>query len=166
MRTISSVDIRQRLGNSWSNDELKNLLPGVGDVVVSKSFAFGYKYDWHNFVTIDGKTKSMSQVQRIDEEVRVKNAATSGKIPSREIVIDIGCYDDSRSEAEFVIEKAEAQYSGHNDRFFNGYKFIARKLSVDGLYDPNGELIQFYMMGGSDEIKEIRLVRKMQSIFV
>ena len=81
-------------------------------------------------------------------------------------MLDIGRYDDSRSEAEFVIEKAEAQYSGDNNQFFNGYEFIARRLSVDGSYDPKGELIQFYMMGGCDEIEEIRLLRKMQSIFV
>lgn len=60
-------------------------------------------------------------------------------------------FDESRPSAKFVVTRAEAAGggTGHgpHDVYPDGWEVVAKRLHVDGSYDPDGETILFYQTG-------------------
>ena len=148
-------------------------LPNVGDIIVSSKFAYGY-YEGEDkkFIIIDGATTKHPVTSYISEDERVAAAAKSGKIPSKTRTVELGAHDPSRAEAKFVIEAAnmEGGGTGHGpgDVYPDDWHVKARRLNDDGTYNPNGEVIQFFMGGCFAymiDLKDVQVVGKMQMRF-
>ena len=153
--------------------ETKNL-PNVGDVIMSSKFAYGYyEHKDKKLINIDGKTKKHPVTSYVSEDERVTVAAKSGKVPSKTRTVELGAHDPDRARAKFVIETAnmEGGGTGHgpHDVYPNGWHIKARRLNNDGTYNPNGEVIRFFMTGWFGcmvDPKDVRVVGKMQMRFV
>lgn len=149
-------------------------LPQVGDVIESPKFAYGYfETADRTIVTVDGETTEHLVGFTRSEEERVQIASKIGTAPSKTDVIDLGAYDPSRGTARFVVENARMQGGGFghgpHDIYPDGWHVKARRLTEDGTYDPNGELIHFYMTGAFTcliEAEDVRIVGRMQQQFV
>lgn len=149
-------------------------LPRVGDVITSLKFAFGrYEDESKEIIVVDGKTKKWPVGYRVEEEERVALAARTGKIGPRTITVELGAYDLSRADAEFVVEFSGMLRGGIGDRdcFLNpDYWYIrARRLDVKGTYNPEGEVICFDMTGRSNcviEPEDVKIVGKKELRFV
>lgn len=146
-------------------------LPTVGDIITSRLFAYGYYQRDSNkkLIIVDGTTTSHPETSHIDEDERVSIAARTGEIPLKTRTVELGAYDPSRAEAKFVIEAAKMQGggTGHGpgDVFPDGWNVKARRLNNEGKYDPNGEVIEFYMSGSfTNKIdpKDVQVVGKMR----
>lgn len=142
----------------------------VGDIITSPDFAFGeygvfYDDDKHlkldkYDISVDGRTKTL--------EVQYSNPEIPRGKPDELITIDIAAYDPARGTARFLVEEA---YLGggsgpcSHDQYPDGWNVKARRLSLDGSHDPNGELIDFYQSGSfTNKIREITVVGKMEKI--
>lgn len=148
-------------------------LPNVGDVITSKKFAFGYYDEQRTVITVDGTTTSHPVTSFLDNDERLELAATSGQIPPEKETVEFGAYDPSRAKAKFVVEEAGMQGGGHSGRgdgdYPDGWHVKARRLNNDDSYDPNGEVICFYMSGcfnGVIKPTNVRVVGKMRLHFV
>ena len=149
-------------------------LPSKGDVIVSSKFAFGYYNDEDKkFITVDGTTRKHPVMSYADEDERLAVAAKSGKVPPKTGTVELGAYDSSRATAKFVVEDANMQGggTGHGlgDTYPDGWHVQARRLNKDESYNPEGEVICFYMSGRSTcmvEPKDLQIVGKMQMRFV
>lgn len=154
-------------------------LPNVGDVIMSPKFAYGYygydedfKHVDKKRITIDGNPTEKHQIRvGINEDERVTMAAETGKIPPKKRILDYGACDPSRATAKFVVESAAmgGGGTGHgaHDVYGDGWHIRARRLNKDGSFDPNGEVIGFYMTGSFTcmvEAKDIKVVSKMKMI--
>ena len=110
--------------------------------------------------------------ETVKEEERVKIAAQTGTIPPKEIKKDISAYDESRGKAEFVVEEARMEGGGHaghspGDIYPPGWRITARRLNNNGTYNPDGEIIKFYMTGCfTCMVEQVEIVRKMKNFFV
>lgn len=150
-------------------------LPDVGDIITSSKFAYGY-YERENkkLITIDGRTTKHPVTFYVSEDERLALAAKSGKVPPKTRTVELGAHDVSRAKAKFVVEAANMQgggSTGHGpgDVYPDGWHVRARRLDNNGTYDPNGEVIQFYMSGCFTcmvEPKDVQVVGKMQLRFV
>lgn len=148
-------------------------LPMVGDVIVSSKFAYGYRNrKAQEVITVDGRTEDHFVTFRMNEEDRVIAAAKSGKIPPKKETVNLGAYDPSRAKAKFVIEIAnmEGGGTGHGlgDVYPDGWHVYARRLNADGTYNPNGEVIHFYMSGDFNckvVAEDVQVVGKMHMQF-
>jgi len=143
-------------------------LLNVGDVIISSKFAYGYYQDIDNkdLITVDGVTTERLIPSSVREEERVVVAAQTGKIPSKTRTIEYGAYDLNRATAKFVIERANMQggSTGH-DAYSDGWHVEARRLNEDGSYNPDEEVIHFYMSGSFTyliESEDIEIVGKME----
>ncbi|QQG41873.1 MAG: hypothetical protein HYV90_01005 [Candidatus Woesebacteria bacterium] len=128
-------------------------LPQVGDVIKSPKFAYGYwESEDKEIITIDGQSTSYVVGYTVSVEERLKAAAVTGN-PDQPLVreVDLGAYDPSRGNAEFIVEKASMEGGGTgmgpHDVYPDGWLINARRLSKAGVYDPDGEVIRFYMSG-------------------
>jgi len=149
-------------------------LPNIGDIITSEKFAFGY-YEGEDkgLITIDGTTTKRLVTFYVKEEERVTTAAKSGKVPPKTRTENLGAYDQGRGKSKFVVESANMQGggTGHGpgDTYPDGWHVQARRLDENGTYDPNGEVICFYMSGCFtcmvDPIN-VKVVGKMQMRFV
>jgi len=142
-----------------------------GDIIRSEYFSFGVYNDeedenGHNvidksYIRVDGKTK--------EHPVKYRDSNSTFRNP-KDLVIELGAYDESRGLAKFVVEEAEMEYGKveHNDPVHAlGWKVLARRLHKNGNYNPKGEVIDFYQGGDSTcEISEVELVGKMKKTFV
>ncbi|MDO8558991.1 MAG: hypothetical protein Q7R84_01540 [bacterium] len=152
----------------------KKNLPNVGDVIMSPRFAYGYRDGEHNkIIAVDGKTMKHPVTYYLSEDERVNLARKTGVFPPRKKTIDLSACDPSRTTAKFIVETARMQGggTGHgpNDIYPDGWHIQARRLNKDGSYDPNGEVIHFYMSGCFTNIvepKDIKVVGKMQMMFI
>jgi len=75
--------------------------------------------------------------------------------------------DETLADAEFVVEETKSKGGGighgPHDIYPNGWHVTARKLSKDGSYNPDGEVIKFYQSGAfSNKISEVEVVGKME----
>lgn len=145
----------------------------LGDIIKSEKFAYGY-YDGRfnekgyifpikNLITVDGETK--------EYPMKFRKPGTPWDKEAEYETVELSAYDESRSSARFVVERAELDGggTGHgpHDIFPDGWYIKARRLNDDGTYNPNGELIQFYQSGCfTGLIPEVELVGKMKQIFV
>ncbi len=153
---------------------MSNNLPNIGDIITSEKFAFGYyENEDKALITIDGTTTKRPVTSFVSEEERVATAAKSGKIPSKTKTVDLGAYDQGRAKAKFVVESANMQGggTGHGpgDVYPDGWHVRARQLDDKGAYDPNGEVIQFYMSGCFTcmvDPNDVKVVGEMQMRFV
>jgi len=154
---------------------MNNQLPKVGDVIISKDFAFGRKdYNFGPRITVDGETTSQPVGYSIDEKARDIAIAITGDIPPTDVTIDMGAYDPSRGKAEFVVERAEMEggstgggMNGHDD-YPDGWHINARRLK-NSVYDPKGEEIEFYMSGCFNCLippERVKIIRKMKKTFI
>ena len=146
-------------------------LPTMGDVIESPKFAFGRRgYNGEKVITVDGKTRSQLCERSIDADTRVALAAATGEVPPETITEDLGAYDESRAKAKFVVESARMEGGSHGrDEYPDGWHIIARRLSEDDDYDPDGEVIQFYMTGCFNckiAPADVQIVGKMHMRFV
>lgn len=154
--------------------EEENKLPKVGDVIVSSKFAFGYynnkDHKDKKLITVDGKTKRYPITSSLSEEERVNIAAKNGIIPPKAKTEEFGAYDLSRATAKFVVEEAKWQGGGygHASYYPDGWHIEARRLDKGRKYNPEGEIISFYMTGFTCRIeaKNVKIVGKMQKIFI
>lgn len=144
---------------------MKEQMPRIGDIIISPKFAYGY-YDGENVIAVDGETKKHSDTSRISEDERVEIAAKTGKISPRTRIIELGAFDESRASAKFVVESAKMQGGDTGrDEYPDGWHVRARRLNKDDSYNPDGELIQFYMSGCFTymiEPKDVEIVGKMK----
>ncbi|MCK4799700.1 hypothetical protein KAS31_01865 [Candidatus Parcubacteria bacterium] len=147
---------------------MKEQMPQTGDVIVSPKFAYGYykSEEDKNIIIVDGKTIEHPVTSRIGEDERVKIAAETGKAPPRNKITELGAYDHSRASAKFVVESAKMQGGDTGrDAYPDGWHVKARRLAENDSYDPNGELIKFYMSGCFTymvELEDVEIVSKMK----
>ncbi len=150
--------------------------PNVGDKISSPQFSFGIHKqvflfgEEHDGVCVDGSTTNMVATQSYSEDERIAYAIKHRTQPPADRQIDFGAYDEDRGKATFVVEYAEMVYGqsgGHNDHPTELH-VVARKLFSSGLYNPNGEIIEFYCGATSSSIKvdEIRYYGPMQRMFI
>jgi len=142
----------------------------VGDVVVSPDFAYGSKIPPDTkHIYVDGKTIHETAEVAVDEEERLKIAAETGTILSKYKTIDLGAFDTTRGTAEFVVEYAQMEGADDRNGVSDSLHILARRLDSSGLYDANGQVIDFYVNsshGNSVSYDHIKLVRKMKKKFV
>ena len=149
-------------------------LPNVGDIITSPKFAYGYYgREDKQLITVDGTTTKHPVTFHVNEDERVAAAAKSGKVPSKTRIVELGAHDPSRAKAKFVVEVANIQGGGtghgSGDVYPDGWHVQARRLNDDGTYNPNGEIIRFYMSGCFTcmvKPKDVQVVGKMQMRFV
>ena len=139
--------------------------PQVGDVIMSPSFAFGYRdvCGHRAIITVDGKTTTNPVSVRLSESEWLQIAAQTGKVPAAEKTVNCGAHDSSRGTAKFVVENANLQGGDTKEGYPDGWHVQARRLNPDDSYDPNGEVIQFYMSGcfiGVIPPKHVQIVGK------
>lgn len=149
----------------------KQVLPEVGDVIMSKKFAGGeYRGDSKKVIDVDGDIRPHISSRYLSEDERVTMAAKTGKIPPKLVETDRSAYDPSRATAKFVVESAKfsgGSPPGTHDPFPDGWHIKARRLNKNGTYSPKGELICFYMTGsfiGLIEPKDVEIVGKMKVV--
>jgi len=148
-----------------------NNLPKVGDVIMSPKFPYGHYGDEEmKFINIDGKTMNYTVIFYMSEDERVALAAKTGIFPPKTRTAELGAYDQSRAAAKFVVEAADMQGgSVGRDSYPDGWHVRARRLNKDGIYDPDGEVISFYMSGHFAEMvepKDVHVVGQMKMMFI
>ncbi|NTW14568.1 MAG: hypothetical protein HGA31_06115 [Candidatus Moranbacteria bacterium] len=131
---------------------LVNNLPQFGDVITSMKFAFGYyNGESKEFIKVNGMTRKYPFKFRLSEDERVTIAAETGQIPPKERIVELGAYDESRGEAEFVVERANMTGGQSGQEYYpDGWYVVARRLGINRVYDPDGEQICFFMTGHFD----------------
>jgi hypothetical protein len=130
-------------------------LPQVGDVIVSKRFAYGYREKEGSPINVGIDAPGNHVVHYpLSVEKQVALAAKTGQIPPKEVVIDHGVTDLSRGEAKFVVTRAVSQGGGpvsggggEEVPYPDGWHITAKRLTKDGKFNPKGESIVFYMTG-------------------
>jgi hypothetical protein len=134
----------------------KSELVSVGDVIRSKKFAYG-KYNYSIIKNRDGISRLVlnKKLIEVDGETKtslmgyVREHKRSGEPVWDES--DIGSYNLARGKASFVVETARSQGGGighgPNDVYPDGWYVEARRLTEDGKYDSEGEVIRFYQTG-------------------
>lgn len=148
-------------------------LPVVGDVLTSQKFAFGYYADeTKRIILVDGKT--IERLTTIFPSIECQQAAKQkGRRAPRNRSVDLGAHDESRGRAEFVVESACMQGGARGNRHTSerpdGWHVSARRLRDDGTYDPDGEVIDFYMsvfFTNAVPLTDVTVTRKMRMMFV
>lgn len=145
----------------------------VGEVVRSKSFVVAeYNCDrTHISIGINPKGPMLMR-QRICEEERVRMAAETGKIPPKEMVVDLSADDETRATALFIVEQSQrdaASTDARGDSSPRSWRVIVRRLNDDGSYNRNGEVIHFCENKAFDCIREpgdLEVVGKMSLTFI
>ena len=128
--------------NSISSDFLR-----VGDVFTSSSLASA------NFTHDRGVVNR--KVLQVNGEKSVKRCWTEngpdGWKRSRQDIVDLDGFDESRGRAEFVViaTTLNGGGTGHGPRdvFPDGWGVYAKRLAPDGQYDPDGEEVFFRQSG-------------------
>lgn len=153
--------------------------PVIGDVIVSAELAycvastttFNDIPDTPVLNPNEGK-KDYVVIFSYTAEERVAIAMRTGTDPGATYEANLGRYDQSRGSAEFVVEYANLEggsFSGMGAANYpDGWHIIARRLTSDGKYDPNGELVDFYYQyyGRSNSIEKLTITRRMRHFFV
>jgi hypothetical protein len=148
-------------------------LPSFGDVIMSQKFVFGHiNFNGTAPIQVGGDSAGYKVNFMVSEAERVTEAAKTGKILPKSNTVDLGRPDLTRAAAEFVVIDGRMQGggTGHgpNDIFPDGWHVVAKRLDVDGLWDPEGEEIAFYMTGCFIDMispEEVRIVRHMEMSF-
>ncbi|KKT82672.1 MAG: hypothetical protein UW80_C0033G0017, partial [Microgenomates group bacterium GW2011_GWC1_44_9] len=121
--------------------------PIVGDVIVSIEFIFATI----GTTSLDGITvpclyphheRHLMVSEIIPENERIASLKAGHGDPGKYKTLDLGRYDLSRGQAEFVVEHAawEGYDNSPRDGQPNSWHIIARRLFRNGLYDRKGEL--------------------------
>lgn len=144
-------------------------LAQVGDVITSKKFAYGCR-------DISDKSKVISiglSITVIPRPMTKQEIADyvlkNHRYPSNDTIdVDYRADDITRSYAKFVV--VQAGYAGGGgaqggETYDNEWQVFAQKLLPNGTYDPDGEIIVFFMTGsyeGTVDPKDITFVGHMQ----
>lgn len=152
-----------------------NVIHSIGFVFTSPELAFtysgestapGYKGTKVLFPN-NGKTEHFIYPRySLNQSATIrKNAIIPSDVNLKE---DIGNYDQCRGETEFVIEYVGTDNDNNPNIAFRGFHIIARRLFPSGLYNIEGELVDFFYRyeGHRHNITDIRIVRKMHRIFI
>ncbi len=148
--------------------------PQLGHVIRSSAFAFAYwpSHDNKKVLYVDGRTRRMIVQVELSTSESHEQAIQTGVMPERWQEVDLAVYDESRGNALFVVEEARLT-GGESDlrggRYPDGWRVRARRLGTDDLYDPSGELIEFYLSESfvhKLDPQEVEIVGKMQMRFV
>ena len=134
----------------------KVILPQVGDIIRSIRFVYGEKsFDLNNKLISVGRDTPEYMVTRYltDDEIEKITLAT-GKMPKgddRRIVEDCGSADLSRAKVEYVVIEARLQGGGPDSYggvpYPDGWYVTAQRLDPGRKWNPDGEVIGFYMTG-------------------
>lgn len=150
-------------------------LPVVGDIISSPEFAYGrHDYDLKNpAITIGGNSKTHIVTHTHSEDERIAHAAKHGTVLPKFYDIDHGAYDPSRGTAMFVVERAEMEGGssgsiGRYDEYPDELHITARRLFDSGLYNPEGELIEFYYPHGchNNSVNDLTIHGHMRRVFI
>lgn len=157
--------------------------PQVGDVITSPSFAYGHYHDKDDvaavkegkpaLIKIDeyGKKKSHPMDYYYSSEERAKIAAQTGKDPGESYTIELGCYDESRGTAKFVIIATNFG-GGSTGTMFNQWasypnvwQITAKRLNEDGTYNREGETVYFTVSSNLDGVLDYQTVGHLTPTF-
>ncbi|HOX96416.1 MAG TPA: hypothetical protein PLI45_03470 [Candidatus Woesebacteria bacterium] len=145
-------------------------LLGVGDVITSKRFIYGHRgFTNTNHIYVGLESPSYIISIPLTEDDIVAEVLKTGKIPpGRMKNIDIGVPDPSRAFDKFVVIDAEMAGGNVDQGYSPGWLVTAKRLDKNGLWDPKGEIIVFFMTGDTDPLitsSEISLVGHMEMYF-
>lgn len=137
--------MQQETGKKISTRKLR-----VGDVITCKDLAYCDKYSSGQFV-FDAATKECA------------NGNTHVHTSLKHV-------DKKRGEAQFIVVECDgggySQEQGGGERF-SGDTITAQRLHRNGKFNPRGERVSFSSdFGRTDQIKSVRLIRRMQKTFV
>lgn len=140
--------------------------PQTGDVIVSGKFAYGYREELEEKgpITIDGHTTHYPVSRFLSDEEKLKITLETKRLPPQQKIFDSAAYDESRGQAQFVVECGKFSVSVPGDDYPPGWHIIARRLNPDGSYNPEGEVIRFYLSGNFTCIlnpDDVKIVGKM-----
>lgn len=126
--------------------------PVVGDIITSENFTFGRLHSDCSVQIMPGQSRHVETL-RISEEERVKTAAKTGNILPKYFEVDVSANDESRMDAEFVVECALMDGGDKGlgmtqaEVTPDGWHIKARRRSDDGSNNPEGEVVDFYLSG-------------------
>lgn len=145
-------------------------LPQKGDIIVSKRFIYGYKnYSQPSIIEVGDNSPHHVIGRKMTDKEIVTYVETHHRMPpDRYIDEDLGVPDQSRGIAKFVVIDGVMSGGGTaqgNDVYPDGWHVLARRLNNQGLFDPKGEVIAFYMTGcfiGMIPPEEVQILGHMQ----
>jgi len=151
-------------------------LPSFGDVITSTKFRYGrLNYDGKPPIQVGQDSPNHIVSRYLTEDEMVKIAKIVGGKPERPMSIDYGVPDHSRATAEFVVVDGRMEGGGScgtpmgHDDYPDGWHIVAKRLNKDGKWNPNGEVIAFYMTGCFIDMippEEVTVVRHMEMHYV
>ncbi len=144
----------------------------IGDVIQSESFVNGCYEDNKRctgsiWVSDGGISKYVMGFVSKPKNVPPERISRDGSYWQ----VDYSAIDSSRIDAQYVVEHTETSGGGtdyvRNDVFSDGWLVKARRLSANGDYNSQGELIQFYQSGRFNHmVTEVNVLGKMRRTFV
>jgi hypothetical protein len=149
----------------------------VGDVIKAAEFAYcvcAHDIKWNeqqqrNVAVLHRKNLTVDGYKQQDHVVGF-TAYYDRKGRGIEDTVNVGCYDITRAEARFVVERTamDGGGTGHgpNDVFPDGWHVEARRLNPDGRYNPRAEKIEFYQSGCFNcMVPQVEVLGKMRQNF-
>jgi len=151
----------------------------VGDVITSPTFEFAYQKNGHLYIEYKRNKKITEKIiqRQFSERTRLEIAAKTGNPnPPKSEPLDIGSYDPTRAQAQFIVMSAQLE-SETTDSYgpYDGYTTIfsatitAKRLNKDGTYNTEGEEIIFEVAGKrqvSIRPENITKIGTMKKVFV
>ncbi|MDD4937864.1 MAG: hypothetical protein PHX34_02485 [Candidatus Shapirobacteria bacterium] len=123
----------------------------IGDVIQSEIFAYGVKDRLMDGKPTDeirialGEKSHKTHFSRSEEERLVETAKT-GVIPTKDYILDLAVYDESRGKAKFVVIEAEENCGDSREGIPSCFEIKAKRLRENDDYDPKGEIIWFCLL--------------------
>lgn len=149
----------------------------VGDVITSPDFAYcvaAYDKVWNarrnRYVAkIDLKRLVVDGHKQKNHPIRFTAEIRDGRVI--EDIMDIGCFDEERGTAEFVVERTamDGGGTGHgpHDVYPDGWHVYARRLNHNRTYNPQAEQMDFYQSGSFNSVVgQVTVVGRMKQTFI
>jgi hypothetical protein len=116
--------------------------------------------------------EKFAYIDRQDSNSLVKTKVTVGQVLVNEYTTtfegeEIGpfeeTYDTSQLVGQYVVTSAKLTGGSYTNRYPDGWKVAARRLSDDGSFDPDGEVVKFYQSGHFTAMnREVQPVRRLE----
>lgn len=147
-------------------------LAQVGDIIMSKKFVNGSRDISRRSKVISIKEDCQPQIieRKMTKEEITAAVLKTGSYPQNEwIKEDFSVPDPTRANAKFLIIRAEYAGGGQDGcgHVDDEWHITAQRLNPQGQYDPNAEIIAFYMTGsfhGTVCSQDITFVGHMQKV--
>ena len=152
----------------------QDVLPQVGDVIQSIRFVYGERsFDANNkLITVGRDTPEYIVTRHLTDDEIEEITIRTKKMPTGKdqwVDEDYGSVDLSRAKAEYVVIKSQMQGggTGHgpHDVYPDGWYVTAQRLDTGRKWNPDGEIIGFYMTGCFINMippERVRVVGKME----